>query len=110
MVQEKQIIKIVLPREKHWVGDGFYVSSIFSMHSEDNKHISPFLLLDHAAPKFFPPTDQKLGVGEHPHRGFETVTMAIKGEVEHRGLQWWRREDKHRRSSMDDCRLWSCSR
>ncbi len=75
MIQEKQIIKIVLPREKHWVGDGFYVSSIFSMHSEDNKHISPFLLLDHAAPKYFPPTDQKLGVGEHPHRGFEPVTL-----------------------------------
>ena len=100
MIQEKQIIKIVLPREKHWVGDGFYVSSIFSMHSEDNKHISPFLLLDHAAPTYFPPTDQKLGVGEHPHRGFETVTMAIQGEVEHRdssggggkistgGVQW----------------------
>ena len=100
MIQEKQLIKIVLPREKHWVGDGFYVSSIFSMHSEDNKHISPFLLLDHAAPTYFPPTDQKLGVGEHPHRGFETVTMAIQGEVEHRdssggggkistgGVQW----------------------
>ena len=100
MIQEKQIIKIVLPREKHWVGDGFYVSSIFSMHSEENTHISPFLLLDHAAPTYFPPTDQKLGVGEHPHRGFETVTMAIKGEVEHRdssggggkistgGVQW----------------------
>ncbi|MDG2064460.1 MAG: pirin family protein [SAR324 cluster bacterium] len=76
------------------------MSSIFSIHSEDNKHISPFLLLDHAAPKYYPPTDQKLGVGEHPHRGFETVTMAIKGEVEHRdssggggkigtgGIQW----------------------
>ena len=100
MGKEKQIIKIVSPSEKHWVGDGFYVSSIFSMHSEENKHISPFLLLDHAAPKYYPPTDQKLGVGEHPHRGFETVTMAIKGEVEHRdssggggkintgGVQW----------------------
>ena len=100
MTKEKKIIKIVLPREKHWVGDGFYVSSIFSMHSEENKHISPFLLLDHAAPTYFPPTDKKLGVGEHPHRGFETVTMAIKGEVEHRdssggggkistgGVQW----------------------
>jgi len=56
--------------------------------------------LDHAAPTYFPPTDKKLGVGEHPHRGFETVTMAIKGEVEHRdssggggkistgGVQW----------------------
>jgi len=97
---EKQLIKIVSPREKHWVGDGFYVSSIFSMNSEENMHISPFLLLDHAAPKYFPPTDKKLGVGEHPHRGFETVTMAIKGEVEHRdsgggggkittgGVQW----------------------
>ena len=100
MNRDKKIIKIVLPNEKHWVGDGFYVSSIFSMHSEDNKHISPFLLLDNAAPKYFPPTDKKLGVGEHPHRGFETVTMAIKGEVEHRdssggggkistgGVQW----------------------
>jgi redox-sensitive bicupin YhaK (pirin superfamily) len=100
MTKDKKIIKIVLPREKHWVGDGFYVSSIFSMHSEENKHISPFLLLDHAAPTYFPPTDKKLGVGEHPHRGFETVTMAIKGEVEHRdssggggkistgGVQW----------------------
>ena len=100
MTKDKKIIKIVLPREKHWVGDGFYVSSIFSMHSEDNKHITPFLLLDHAAPKYFPPTVKKLGVGEHPHRGFETVTMAIKGEVEHRdssggggkictgGVQW----------------------
>ena len=98
--QEKQILKVIAPREKHWVGDGFYVSSIFSMHSEGYKNISPFLLLDHAAPKYFPPTEQKLGVGEHPHRGFETVTFAIKGEVEHRdsgggggtittgGVQW----------------------
>jgi len=100
MKNEKQIMKIVSPIEKHWVGDGFFVSSIFSMHTEDNKYISPFLLLDYAAPKYFPPTDKKLGVGEHPHRGFETVTMAIQGEVEHRdsgggggkittgGIQW----------------------
>ena len=68
--QEKQILKVIAPREKHWVGNGFFVSSIFSMHSEDYKNISPFILLDHAAPKYFPPTEQKLGVGEHPHRGF----------------------------------------
>ena len=98
--QEKQLLKVIAPREKHWVGDGFYVSSIFSMHSEDYSNISPFLLLDHAAPKNFPPTEKKLGVGEHPHRGFETVTFAIQGEVEHRdsgggggtittgGVQW----------------------
>jgi len=98
--QEKQFKKKISPRENHWVGDGFYVSSIFSMHSEDYKNISPFLLFDYAAPKYFPPTEKKLGIGEHPHRGFETVTFAIRGEVEHRdsgggggtintgGLQW----------------------
>lgn len=70
------------------------------MHSEDPGSISPFLMMDHAAPKYFPPTQKKRGVGEHPHRGFETVTFAIKGEVEHRdsgggggkittgGIQW----------------------
>jgi len=98
--QEKQFKKKISPKENHWVGDGFYVSSIFSMHSEDYKNISPFLLFDYAAPKYFPPTEKKLGIGEHPHRGFETVTFAIRGEIEHRdsgggggtintgGLQW----------------------
>ena len=47
------------------------------------KDISPFLMFDHAAPKHFDPTDRKLGVGQHPHRGFETVTIAYQGEVEH---------------------------
>ena len=100
MPEQKKIQKIIAPKEKHWVGDGFHVSTIFSMHSEDVDSISPFLLMDHAAPRYFPPTQQKLGVGEHPHRGFETVTFAIKGEVEHRdsgggggtittgGIQW----------------------
>ncbi|MBR88644.1 MAG: quercetin 2,3-dioxygenase [Porticoccaceae bacterium] len=100
MSEKKWIEKIVTPKEKHWVGDGFHVSTIFSMHSEDPESISPFLMMDHAAPKYFPPTDAKRGVGEHPHRGFETVTFAIKGEVEHRdsgggggtiktgGIQW----------------------
>jgi len=100
LTEKKWIEKIVAPREKHWVGDGFHVSTIFSMHSEDPESISPFLMMDHAAPKYFPPTQKKRGVGEHPHRGFETVTFAIKGEVEHRdsgggggkittgGIQW----------------------
>ena len=69
MPEQKKIQKIIAPREKHWVGDGFHVSTIFSMHSEDVDSISPFLLMDHAAPRYFPPTQQKLGVGEHPHRG-----------------------------------------
>jgi quercetin 2,3-dioxygenase len=100
LTEKKWIEKIVAPNEKHWVGDGFHVSTIFSMHSEDTESISPFLMMDHAASKYFPPTQRKRGVGEHPHRGFETVTFAIKGEVEHRdsgggggkittgGIQW----------------------
>lgn len=48
------------------------------------KHISPFLLLDHAGPADFTPTEQRRGVGQHPHRGFETVTIVYDGEVEHR--------------------------
>lgn len=67
----------------HWVGDGFPVRTLFS-YSDLGKHLSPFLLLDYAGPKDFPPTEARLGVGEHPHRGFETVTIVYSGEVEHR--------------------------
>lgn len=69
--------------EQHWVGDGFPVRSIFSYH-ERAAELSPFLLLDYAGPRSFPPTTTRLGVGEHPHRGFETVTIVYDGEVEHR--------------------------
>lgn len=67
----------------HWVGDGFPVRSIFTYH-ENPKDMSPFLLLDYAGPAEFPPSDEIRGVGEHPHRGFETVTIVYAGEVEHR--------------------------
>jgi hypothetical protein len=67
----------------HWVGDGFPVRSLFS-YNELGKHVSPFLLLDYAGPHIFDPTDQRRGVGQHPHRGFETVTIIYDGEVEHR--------------------------
>lgn len=67
----------------HWVGDGFPVRSIFSYYNVPHD-ISPFLLLDYAGPTEFPPTDKVKGVGEHPHRGFETVTIVYDGEVEHR--------------------------
>jgi redox-sensitive bicupin YhaK (pirin superfamily) len=69
--------------QRHWVGDGFPVRSIFS-YNDVGKEISPFLLLDYAGPEIFPPSEQRRGVGAHPHRGFETVTIAYSGEVEHR--------------------------
>ncbi len=67
----------------HWVGDGFPVRSLFN-YMEHAELLSPFLLLDYGGPAKFPPTEKRLGVGAHPHRGFETVTVVFDGEVEHR--------------------------
>lgn len=69
--------------DRHWVGDGFPVRTLFA-YPRLGPSLSPFLLLDHAGPAEFPPTTKRLGVGEHPHRGFETVTIVSHGEVEHR--------------------------
>ncbi len=68
---------------RHWVGNGFPVQTLFS-YPALGAVLSPFLLLDYAGPMEFPPTSERLGVGEHPHRGFETVTIVYAGEVEHR--------------------------
>jgi redox-sensitive bicupin YhaK (pirin superfamily) len=65
------------------VGDGFHVHSMFS-YATHGERLSPFLLLDYAAPEGFAPATHRRGVGEHPHRGFETVTIVYKGEVSHR--------------------------
>jgi redox-sensitive bicupin YhaK (pirin superfamily) len=65
------------------VGDGFPVRSLFS-HMSHGEHVSPFLLLDYAGPAEFAPAERPRGVGTHPHRGFETVTIVYQGEVEHR--------------------------
>jgi redox-sensitive bicupin YhaK (pirin superfamily) len=69
--------------DRHWVGDGFPVRTLFA-YSNLAPVIDPFLLLDYAGPAEFPPTAERRGVGEHPHRGFETVTIVYAGEVEHR--------------------------
>ena len=67
----------------HWVGDGFPVRSLFSYHGNTDG-ISPFLLFDYAGPWNFEPNDgHPRGVGQHPHRGFETVTIVYDGEVSH---------------------------
>ncbi len=79
----KKLSFIQRGNETHWVGDGFPVRSIFS-YNDVAAELSTFLLLDYAGPVNFPPTTNKLGVGEHPHRGFETVTIVYDGEVEHR--------------------------
>ena len=79
----KRVTAIHQSPEQHWVGDGFPVRSLFSYHA-GGALLSPFLLLDHAGPVEFEPAAKPRGVGEHPHRGFETVTIVYQGEVEHR--------------------------
>ncbi|HEV7819606.1 MAG TPA: pirin family protein [Burkholderiales bacterium] len=79
----KKLSFIQRNNQRHWVGNGFPVRSVFS-YNDRAAEFSPFLLLDYAGPATFPPTTERKGVGEHPHRGFETVTIVYDGEVEHR--------------------------
>ncbi|MEO9595550.1 pirin family protein [Rhodopirellula bahusiensis] len=78
----KTVQRVIRDVPQHWVGDGFPVRSLFS-YSGGNE-FDPFLLLDYAGPHDFAPDEAKRGVGEHPHRGFETVTILYQGELEHR--------------------------
>lgn len=79
----RQVNGIYSAPRPHWVGDGFYVRSLFT-YNNHGRELSPFLVMDHAHPTDFPPGDKPRGVGAHPHRGFETVTIVYQGELEHR--------------------------
>jgi redox-sensitive bicupin YhaK (pirin superfamily) len=81
---ERTIEKIFRGAPEHWVGNGFRVSNYFPSATDFEKRMSPFFLLDYHAPKVYEATTKRRGVGTHPHRGFETVTIAYQGAVAHR--------------------------
>jgi redox-sensitive bicupin YhaK (pirin superfamily) len=83
VIPTKKLRCIQRSADRHWVGNGFPVRTLFA-YPNLGSVLSPFLLFDYAGPMEFSPTDERRGVAEHPHRGFETVTIVYEGEVEHR--------------------------
>jgi len=81
MKTQKKVLGTYSAGSNHWVGDGFPVRNLFPSNGVE---VSPFLMLDYAGPSKFEPSKKQRGVGEHPHRGFETVTIAYQGSVGHR--------------------------
>lgn len=80
----KKVARVHTSPPKHWVGNGFHVHGMFA-YNDRTTNLSPFLLMDYNSPRVFEPNNgTPRGVGEHPHRGFETVTIAYKGEVAHK--------------------------
>lgn len=79
----KKILGIYSSPQSHWVGNGFPVRTLFT-YDQFGRHLSPFLMLDYAGPMDFKPAVRPRGVGQHPHRGFETVTIVYQGELQHR--------------------------
>jgi redox-sensitive bicupin YhaK (pirin superfamily) len=81
---DRTIERVFRGAREHWVGNGFRVSNYFPSATDFEKRMSPFFLLDYHAPRVYDPTTERRGVGTHPHRGFETVTIAYQGAVAHR--------------------------
>src|SRR5260370_28325447 len=125
----KKVLGVHESGSRHWVGEGFHVRNLFPSKGIEAE-INPFLMLDYAGPTKVEPTANPRGVGEHPHRGFETVTIAYQGAVEHRDsgghsgtirpgdVQWMtaasgvvheemhEREFARRGGTFEMCRLW----
>jgi redox-sensitive bicupin YhaK (pirin superfamily) len=83
MNTQKEILGVFEAGSSHWVGDGFPVHNLFPSNGVQAE-LNPFLMLDYVKPTVFQPSNKPRGVGEHPHRGFETVTIAYQGAVAHR--------------------------
>lgn len=83
MSDQRTVAGVYGGRGFHWVGDGFRVTQVFPAANDLGERISPFLLMDYHAPYDYEPTGQPRGVGVHPHRGFETVTLAFEGALAH---------------------------
>ena len=80
----KKVELIAAPPAPHWVGDGFRVHNFIPRgYHLEMERMTPFILLDYNSKFTFPASEKPMGVGVHPHRGFETVTIAYKGKVEH---------------------------
>jgi quercetin 2,3-dioxygenase len=80
---QKKVLGVNKPGSTHWVGDGFPVRNLFPSNGLQSE-VNPFIMLDYAGPKHFTPSNKPRGVETHPHRGFETVTIAYQGSVQHR--------------------------
>ncbi|WP_348269325.1 pirin family protein [Edaphobacter paludis] len=83
MTEQKKVLGTYGAGSNHWVGDGFPVRNLFPSNGLEAE-VNPFLMLDYAGPTAFKASSKTPGVGQHPHRGFETVTIAYQGSVEHR--------------------------
>ncbi len=93
----RKILQRVHPAMRDDIGDLITHRPVPSAHLEQ---VDPFLFLNHHGPQVYPPHNRGLPFGPHPHRGFETVTFILAGQLAHRdsaghesvigpgGVQW----------------------